>query len=255
MRHQLNGSVALITGASSGIGQASALAFAHAGARVVVAADRNLDGGEYTARLIRERGGEALFVKADVADGAQVDALVQATVDHYGRLDIAHNNAGIFGEPAPTAELREPTWDRVLAVNLKSVYLCMRAELRHMLENGRGAIVNTASVGGLVGFPGLPAYVASKHGLIGLTKTAALEYAQAGIRVNAVCPGLTRTPMADQLAGGDPDIEAQLIAQNEPVGRMAAPEEIAAAVVWLSCEAASFVTGHALAVDGGWVAP
>jgi NAD(P)-dependent dehydrogenase (short-subunit alcohol dehydrogenase family) len=222
---------------------------------VLVAADRNLDGGDHTARLIREQGGEAVFVKANVADADHVDALVQAALDHYGRLDIAHNNAGIFGELAATAELDEPTWDRVLAVNLKSARLCMRAELRHMLGNGGGAIVNTASVGGLVGFPGLPAYVAAKHGLVGLTKTTALEYAQAGIRVNAICPGLTRTPMADRLAGSDADVEAQLIAQHQPVGRMAAPEEIAQAAVWLCSDAASFVTGHALAVDGGWTAP
>jgi NAD(P)-dependent dehydrogenase (short-subunit alcohol dehydrogenase family) len=246
--------VALVTGAGSGIGRASALAFAAAGARVVVA-DRNADGAHQTAQRIADTGAEAVTVEADITDPAEVDALVVAALNAYGRLDCAHNNAGVFGELTPTAELSEDLWDRVMAVNLRGAWLCMRAELRHMLNNGGGAIVNTASVGGLVGFPGLPAYVASKHGLIGLTKSAALEYVQAGIRVNAICPGLTRTPMANEMCQHDPEIEAQLLAQYQPLGRMGAPEEVAAAAVWLCSDAASFVTGHAMAVDGGWLAP
>jgi NAD(P)-dependent dehydrogenase (short-subunit alcohol dehydrogenase family) len=246
--------VALVTGAGSGIGRASALAFAAAGARVVVA-DRDADGAHQTAQRIADTGAEAVTVEADVTDPAEVDALVVAALNAYGRLDCAHNNAGVFGELTPTAELSEDLWDRVMAVNLRGAWLCMRAELRHMLNNGGGAIVNTASVGGLVGFPGLPAYVASKHGLIGLTKSAALEYVQAGIRVNAICPGLTRTPMANEMCQHDPEIEAQLLAQYQPLGRMGAPEEVAAAAVWLCSDAASFVTGHAMAVDGGWLAP
>jgi NAD(P)-dependent dehydrogenase (short-subunit alcohol dehydrogenase family) len=250
----LEDKVALVTGAGSGIGRASALGFAAAGARVV-AADRDTDGVRQTVDLIAAAGGQATPVRADVADAAEVDVLVRATLDAYGGLDCAHNNAGVFGELAPTAELGEELFDRIMSVNLRGAWLCMRAELRHMLGNGGGAIVNTASVGGLVGFPGLPAYVASKHGLIGLTKTAALEYVQAGIRVNAVCPGLTRTPMANEMCQHDPDIEAQLLAQYQPLGRMGAPEEVAAAAVWLCSDAASFVTGHALAVDGGWTVP
>jgi NAD(P)-dependent dehydrogenase (short-subunit alcohol dehydrogenase family) len=179
--------------------------------------------------------------------------MVQGAVAAYGRLDCAYNNAGIEGILATTADYTEETWDRVMAINLKGVWLCLKYEVPQMLKQGGGAIVNTASVAGLVGGPLLPAYVASKHGVVGLTKTAALEYAKSGIRVNAVCPGAVRTPMMERGIAMRPEFETQALAA-EPVGRMAKPEEIAEAVVWLCSEAASFVTGHAMAVDGGMVA-
>jgi NAD(P)-dependent dehydrogenase (short-subunit alcohol dehydrogenase family) len=188
-----------------------------------------------------------------VASGADVDALIARTIAVYGRIDAAFNNAGIEGQTAPTAECTEENWDRVLSVNLKGVWLCMKAEIPHMLNQGGGAIVNCASNAGLVGFAGSPAYVASKHGIVGLTKTAALDYAKRGIRVNAVCPGVIRTPMIERFTGGDQSAEAALSA-GEPIGRLGTPEEIADALLWLSSPGASFVTGQAIAVDGGWIA-
>lgn len=248
----LDGKVALVTGAGSGIGRASAMAFAREGAKVVVS-DVVVEGGEQTVRMIQEAGGEAVFVNADVSKAAEVEALVNSAVETYGRLDCAHNNAGIEGAMASTVDCTEETWERTININLKGVWLGMKHEIPRMIEGGGGAIVNTASVAGLVGFQGLPAYVASKHGVVGLTRTAALEYAQQGIRVNAVCPGVIRTPMVERILGGDPEAEAQFTAL-EPVGRMGKPEEIAEAVVWMCSDAASFVTGHAMAVDGGLVA-
>jgi NAD(P)-dependent dehydrogenase (short-subunit alcohol dehydrogenase family) len=247
----MKGKVALVTGASSGIGRATALAFAREGARVVVS-DVQIDGGEETVRLILDAGGEAVFVHANVADAAEVEAMVRRAVEVFGRLDYAFNNAGIEGLTAPTAECTEENWDRVIDINLKGVWLCMRFEIPEMLRQGGGAIVNCSSVAGLVGFPGIPAYSASKHAILGLTRTAALEYAQQGLRVNAVCPGVIRTAMVERFTHQDPQAEAQLVAR-EPVGRMGTPEEIAGAVLWLCSDAASFVTGHALAVDGGFV--
>lgn len=244
--------VALVTGGASGIGRATALAFAAEGTRVVVA-DVSPDGGEETIRLIRSRGGEARFVLADVSRAGDVEALIAKTMKGYGRLDFAFNNAGIEGTMAPTAACSEENWDRTIATNLKGVWLCLKHELPRMLERKRGAIVNMASVAGLVGFPGLPAYVASKHGIVGLTRTAALEVARQGIRVNVVCPGAVETPMLDRLRKSGAGVE-QSIAASEPVGRAAKPEEIAAAVIWLCSDSASFVTGQALPVDGGWVA-
>ncbi len=244
--------VALVTGAGSGIGRASALAFAREGARVVVA-DVDADGAQETVRAIEEQGGEAFFVQADVAVGGEVREMVERAVATYGRLDCAFNNAGIEGEMAATAECSEENWDRTIAVNLKGVWLCMKHEIPQMLEQGGGAIVNCASIAGLVGFPNLPAYTASKGGIVQLTRTAALEYAQSGIRVNALCPGVIRTPMVDRITGGDPEAEAQFTAL-EPVGRMGAPEEMAEAAIWLCSDAASFVTGHPLVADGGMVA-
>jgi NAD(P)-dependent dehydrogenase (short-subunit alcohol dehydrogenase family) len=248
----MEGRVALVTGGASGIGRASAVAFAAKGARVVVS-DRDAAGGEETVSLIRRTGGDCLFVPADVAVAREVEALVARAVHAFGRLDCAFNNAGIEGAQATTIEYEEKDWDRVLAVNLKGVWLCMKQEIVHMLEHGRGAIVNCASVAGLIGFPRLSAYVASKHGIVGLTKTTALEYAARGIRVNAVCPGAVQTPMIDRLVGAQPEMAAALVA-SEPIGRLGRPEEIAEAVLWLCSDAASFVTGQAWAVDGGWVA-
>jgi len=204
-------------------------------------------------RLIEEAGGKAIFVRTNVSEAAEVEALINRTVVTYGRLECAHNNAGVEGVMALTADCTPENWDRTISVNLKGVWLCMKYEIAQMLKQGRGAIVNTASVAGLVGLKGFPAYVASKHGIVGLTKASALEYAMAGIRINAVCPGLIRTPMIDRVTGGDPDAQAKLAALG-PVGRMGTSEEVAAAVVWLCSAAASFVTGHAMVVDGGWVA-
>ncbi|HLB89591.1 MAG: SDR family oxidoreductase [Deltaproteobacteria bacterium] len=252
MAGRLDGKIALVTGGSSGIGRASALAFAREGAKVVVA-DVTAEGGQETVRLIKEAGGEARFLKVDVARAAEVETLITQTVAAYGRLDCAYNNAGIEGAFVSTTEYPEADWDRVLAINLKGVWLCMKYEIAQMLQQGGGAIVNTASGAGLVGVAGLSAYVASKHGVVGLTKTAALEYAKAGIRVNAVCPGVIQTPMVARLTSQRPEMAEALVAA-EPMGRTGKPEEIAEAVVWLCSEAASFVTGHAMSVDGGYVA-
>jgi NAD(P)-dependent dehydrogenase (short-subunit alcohol dehydrogenase family) len=250
---RFSGKVALVTGGASGIGRACAQLFATEGAAVVVS-DVAVEGGEETVRLIEEDGGEASFVEADVSKAAQVEALVGGAVKVYGRLDYAFNNAGIEGPMAiNTADYPEEDWDRVVAINLKGVWLCMKHEIPPMLRQGGGSIVNNSSVAGLVGIGGNSAYAASKHGIVGLTKTAALEYAQSGIRVNAVCPGLIRTPMVERYTGGDAETEAQFAAV-EPVGRMGTAEEVAEAVVWLCSEAASFVTGDAMAVDGGFVA-
>jgi NAD(P)-dependent dehydrogenase (short-subunit alcohol dehydrogenase family) len=252
MAGRVDGKVALVTGGGSGIGRATALAFAREGAKVVVA-DIVVAGGEETVRMIKAAGGEALFVKADVAKAAEVEAMIKKAVETYGRVDCAFNNAGIEGAVAPTHECTEENWDRVVAIDLKGVWLCMKYEIPQMLKQGGGAIVNTASVAGLVGFQGAPAYVASKHGVNGLTKTAALEYAKSGIRVNAVCPGVIHTPMVERAFSANPQM-AESVAAIEPVGRMGKPEEIAEAVVWLCSDAASFVTGLPMAVDGGLVA-
>ncbi len=248
----LENKVVLVTGGSSGIGRACALAFAREGAKVVVA-DVILRGGEETVQMIKEAGGESIFVKTDVSKAEDVEALVKRTVDTYGRLDCAINNAGIEGIIAKTADCTEENWDRIISINLKGVWLCMKYEILEMRKHGSGSIVNTASVAGLVGFQGMPAYCASKGGIIQLTKVAALEYAKDGIRVNAVCPGVIRTPMVERVTGGKPEAEAQFTAM-EPMGRMGAPEEIAESVVWLCSDAASFVTGHPMVVDGGLVA-
>jgi NAD(P)-dependent dehydrogenase (short-subunit alcohol dehydrogenase family) len=252
MPQEFEGKVAVVTGAASGIGRASALAFASNGAKTVVA-DVSIEGGEETVRMIKAAGGDALFVRTDVSKAAAVETLIHKVVETYGRLDYAHNNAGIVGTVAPTADSTEEDWDRTIAVNLKGVWLCMKYEIPQMLKHGAGAIVNTASVAGLVGTLGAPAYCASKGGVVQLTRAAALEYAKAGIRVNAVCPGVIRTPMVEGLIGGQAEAEAGFIAA-EPIGRLGKPEEIAEAVVWLCSDAASFVTGVPMPVDGGWVA-
>ena len=245
--------VALVTGASSGIGRATALAFAKAGYAVVLA-DRADIGGHGVKAEIAAAGGTALFVHCDVAEEADVRNLVDRAVATFGRLDAAFNNAGIEGKPAPTADCTEENWDRTIAVNLKGVWLCMVHEIRQMLHQGSGGvIVNCASVAGLEGVPGLPAYCASKHGVVGLTRAAALEYATSNIRVDAVCPGAIETPMLERFMASSEEAR-QTVISSEPVGRLGKPEEIASAVLWLCSEGASFTTGQAIAVDGGWTA-
>ncbi|WP_375773540.1 SDR family oxidoreductase [Archangium gephyra] len=252
MSRRLEGKAALVTGAGSGIGRAAAVLFAKEGARVIVS-DVNVAGSEETVTAIQKQGGEARFIRCDVSKPAEVEALIRGAVEAFGRLDCAVNNAGISGSMAPTGDYPEDMWDRIMATNLKGVWLCMKQEIQQMLKQGGGSIVNTASAAGLVGVQMAPAYVAAKHGVVGLTKTAALEYAKANIRINAVCPGVIRTPMITVATDHNPEIEAAVIA-SEPVGRMGTPEEAAEALVWLCSGAASFITGVALPVDGGLVA-
>ena len=252
MPGRLDNKIALVTGAGSGIGRATALVFAREGAKVVVS-DIVVEGGQETVQQIEAAGGEAIFVKADVSQAADVETLVAKTVETYGRLDCAFNNAGIEGGVKPTIDCTEEEFDRTIAVNLTGVWLCMKYEIQQMLSQGGGTIVNTASAAGLVGFPGLPDYVASKHGVVGLTKTSALEYAKSGIRVNAVCPGVIQTPMVERGAQLSPGFD-ELAVSMEPVGRFGQPAEIGEAVVWLCSDAASFVTGIPMQVDGGLVA-
>ena len=242
--------VALVTGGSFGIGRAAALLFAQKGARVAVA---DCVEDSETVNIIKSAGGEAIFIKADMSVENDIILMVQKTVLTFGRLDFAFNNAGIEGLSAPTHACTNENWEHVLAVNLTGAWKCMKYEIEQMLKQGKGAIVNTSSIAGLVGFQGSPAYVASKHGLNGLTKTAALEYAKQGIRVNSVCPGVIKTPMIDRFTGKKKEIEKQF-EDMEPVGRMGLPEEVASAVAWLCSDDASFITGDTIAVDGGWTA-
>ena len=253
MAGQVEGKVALVTGGSVGIGRATACALAREGARVVVA-NRNATGGQETVRRITAAGGQACFIQTDVSQASDVEQLVAGTVAQYGRLDCAFHNAGYEGMRQPIAELPEDDWQRVLSVSLTGVWLCMKYVIRQMLTQGSGAIVNMSSVVGHTGRPGLcPALVASHHGVLGLTRQAALEYAQAGIRVNAVCPSVTETPRLSRVHGENPTIRAQMAAHH-PLGRITQPEDVAAAVVWLCSDAASFVTGHSLIIDGGVLA-
>jgi len=243
----LHDSVAIVTGGSSGIGRAAAERFGEEGARVVVA-DVDVEGGEETVSRVESAGGEATFVETDTSVEADVEAMVETAVDTYGGLDVAFNNAGIEGEMDATAGQSISNWEQVIAVNLSGVFLGLRAEIPAMLEDGGGAIVNMASVAGLLGFPGLSPYVASKHGVVGLTKTAAGEFGREGVRVNAVCPGVIDTPM---VARGE-EAGLEQVAQASPLGRMGEPEEVAAAAAWLCSDDASFVTGESLVIDGGY---
>jgi len=254
MSAPMTGKVALVTGGASGIGRAAAIAFAREGAKVAVA-DYVVEGGERTVRMIKDAGGHAVFLKVDVARSKEVEATVLKTVEAYGRIDCAFNNAGIEGRVTPTTNCEEEDWDRIIAINLTGVFLCMKYEILQMLkQGGGGSIVNTASVAGMIGLPGFAPYCATKGGVIQLTRAASLEYAKQKIRINAVCPGVIRTPMVERLMDSRPEYNEAALTAFEPVGRFGTPEEIAEAVLWLSSDAASFVTGLPMAVDGGWTA-
>ena len=244
--------IILVTGGSSGIGKACALAFSRAGAIVTIVADINQEGLEQT---VSEMEGDGHSIRLDVSKPDQVKNLIDEVVKKYGRIDCAVNNAGVEGTLASTTDCTEENWDKVIDINLKGIWLCMKYEIPQMLKQGSGSIVNMSSVLGLVGLPGYPAYVASKHGVVGITKTAALEYAQTGIRINAVCPGAVRTPLMNRMIKDNPGvITEELFVSLEPIGRVATPEEVADAVVWLSSAKASYVTGIALPLDGGLTA-
>src|SRR5271170_424202 len=251
MTTELQGKVALVTGGTSGIGREAAVLFAKAGAKVVVSGRREKEGNE-TIGLIRAAGGDGLFVKSDVSQAAEVAALVQKTVEKFGRLDVAFNNAGIEGVWVPIVKQSEEDWDRTIAINLKGVWLCLKYEIQQMLKQGSaGAIVNMASVTGLVGGGGAAAYSASKHGVIGLTKSAALETARSGIRINAVCPAVIETPMEQRLFGA-PAVHKTIIGLH-PIGRFGRAAEVAEAVLWMCSDRSSFMTGQSLVLDGGFL--
>ena len=250
MKKQFEGKVAIVTGGSFGIGRATAIAFAKRGAKVVVADYRE---DQETIRLIEAEKGEAIFIKCDVSKDLDVKNMVEKAITAFGRVDFAFNNAGIEGAGSSTHECSEENWESTINVNLKGIWLCMKYEIPQMLKQGKGSIVNNSSIAGLVGFQGLPAYVASKHGVVGLTKSAALDYARLGIRVNAICPGVIRTPMLERSTGKKKEVEKQY-EDREPIGRIGSSEEVAEAAIWLCSDYASFITGDAIAVDGGWVA-
>jgi NAD(P)-dependent dehydrogenase (short-subunit alcohol dehydrogenase family) len=248
----MTGKVAIVTGASSGIGRATARCFAERGA-LVFASDVDRNGGEETVAVIRAAGGRATFFACDISDAEQVAAMVNGAVSEFGRLDYACNNAGIEGSQALTHECTEENWARVIDTNLRGSWLCMKQEIPCLLRAGGGAIVNVSSIAGLIGFANIAPYTASKHGINGLTKCAAIEYARQNIRVNAVCPGAIQTPMIDRFAGASGPAREGLI-EHHPMGRMGRPEEIAQCIVWLCSNDASFITGQTLAADGGYVA-
>jgi NAD(P)-dependent dehydrogenase (short-subunit alcohol dehydrogenase family) len=252
MTTELEGKVGLVTGGTSGIGRDAAVLFAKAGAKVVVSGRREKEGKE-TIDLIRAAGGDGLFVKSDVSRDAEVAALVQKTVEKFGRLDVAFNNAGIEGAWIPITEQSEEDWDRTIDINLKGVWLCLKYEIRQMLKQGSGgAIVNMASVAGWIGSAGAATYCASKHGVMGLTKAAALETAQSGIRINVVCPAVIETPMAERIFGA-PEMQKFALGLH-PIGRFGTPMEVGEAVVWMCSDRASFMTGQSLVLDGGMLA-
>jgi NAD(P)-dependent dehydrogenase (short-subunit alcohol dehydrogenase family) len=246
----LDGKIALITGAGSGIGRATSKIFAREGAKLLLA-DIVEEAGNETLKAVRDAGASAIFIRVDVANASQVEAMVAKAMETYGRIDCAFNNAGIEGAAALTHKCTEENWHRVLSINLTGVWLCMKAEIAQMLQQGGGgAIVNTSSLAGIAGTQGGPAYVAAKHGVVGLTKAAALEYGRHGIRVNAVCPGPIRTPMMQRIMRGSAEAEQRFI-RAEPLKRFGEPEEIGEAVAWLSSDRASYVTGLPMPVDGG----
>lgn len=245
--HRFTGKVAFVTGAASGIGRATAVAFAAEGARVAIL-DRTEDALHETADTVRNAGGEVLTLACDVSRPEEVEAAVARTVERFGRLDIAFNNAGVENKAAPVAEIELEEWDRILDINLRGTFVCMKHELAQMVRQGSGVVINTSSGAGIRGVAGGAAYSASKHAIIGLTKSAALDYAKLNIRVNAVLPGNIETPMMDRFTGGD----IQKAVDLEPVGRLGKPEEIADAVLWMSADLGAFVTGASISVDGGW---
>lgn len=252
MEYNLKNKVVMITGAASGIGEASALAFAKEGA-VVVVSDVQSERGEEVVARIHAEDGKAIFIKCDVSKEEDIKNMVLKTIENFGRIDCAFNNAGIEGETADTTSCTNINWEKVININLRGIWLCMKYQTAEMLKMGKGNIVNTSSIAGLVGFSGIPAYTASKHGVIGLTKAAALELANKNIRVNAICPGVIQTPMIDRFTLGDAQAIKDLV-EGEPMGRMGRSDEIAQAALWLCSDVSSFVTGHSLVVDGGWVA-
>lgn len=258
MSGNMNGKVAIVTGGGQGMGRAAALAYAREGAKVVVA-DLNEKTGEETAQLVNKNGGEAVFIKTDVTKSADVEAMVQKAVDAFGRLDYAFNNAGYLppGNIDNLLEMSEEDWDKIQGVNLKGVWLCLKYEIPQMLKDGGGAIVNTSSVFGMVGAPGLPGYISSKHGVVGITKSAALQFAKQGIRVNTICPGSTLTPGLEELIaiqGDDVKAGEEKRIAFHPIGRLGTSEDMAEAAVWLCSDAASFVTGAVIPVDGAYTA-
>ena len=248
---QNNGKVAIVTGAATGIGRATALAFARKGIRLALA-DIDMNKLAETEQQIKAIGGEAISIKTNVADPKAVQAMVEKTIQAYGRLDYAFNNAGIEGDQNLTADCSIENWQRVININLNGVFYCMKYEIPEILKHKGGAIVNMSSIAGYVGFPNIAAYTASKHGVIGLTQTSALEYAQSGIRVNAVCPGIINTEMIERFTQGNKEA-LDGMTQMEPIGRLGEPEEVANAVVWLCSDEASYITGHALPIDGGYL--
>lgn len=240
--------VVLVTGASTGIGRATALKFAQEGAKVVIC-DVNEDGGQRTLMDIKKITDNCFFVKCDISQEKDIKDLIQKTIDKFGRLDVAYNNAGVEGQPTSTTDCTSEAWDKVININLKGVWMCMKYEIQQMLKQGGGKIINCSSIAGLVGFEALPAYVASKHGVLGLTKTAALEYASKNIRVNALCPGVIETPMLTRFTQGHNEVMAEQV----PMKRVGQPEEMADCVLWLASDKSSYVTGQAIAADGGWI--
>ncbi len=252
MSGEFAGKVALVTGGSYGIGRAAAMALVRKGAKVVIA-DVDIKNGEETLRRIKEAGGDAIFVKTDVSQETEVETLIKKTIEKYDRLDCALNNAGIHKVFVSTVDFTQTDWNELIDVNLKSVWLCMKHEIPQMLEQGKGAIVNTSSVAGLIAAPSNPAYPASKHGVVGLTKSAAIEFARRGIRINCICPGPIRTGMHESLVAVAPEV-VEMMNTKVPMGRIGEPEEAAAAAIWLCSDEASYITGHALPVDGGLVA-